>query len=182
MAAPSGSLSLVAASERDVDAAFALYRACTAALLERGIRQWDERYPTRATAAEAARRGDLFLLLVAGGGQTAGTVILNALPVPEYAGIIWHAPEPALVVHTLVIDPGCQGRGLGRAAMLACEAFAWGRGFASVRLDAYPGNPGAIALYERLGYERRGEAVFANKPPGHERYAVYEKRVLAGPG
>ena len=167
-------VTLVAATVEDIDAVFALYRSCISALLERGIRQWDAVYPTRATAADAAARGDLFLL-VDGHRDTIGSVILNDLPAPEYAPITWRCPDPALVIHTLVIDPRRQGAGLGRAAMHACEAFARARGFATVRLDAYPGNPAAIALYERLGYQHRGEVHFGFKPPGHERYAVYEK-------
>jgi ribosomal protein S18 acetylase RimI-like enzyme len=169
-------LILVAATERDVDTVFALYRSCTAALLGRGIRQWDDHYPNRATASDAVARGDLFL--IAGGDRrTVGAVILNNVPAPEYADIAWRAPEPALVIHALVIDPHRQGAGLGRATMSCCEAFARTNGFASIRLDAYPGNPGAIALYERLGYERRGDVSFGYKPPGHQRYVVYEKPV-----
>jgi ribosomal protein S18 acetylase RimI-like enzyme len=167
---------LVAATERDVDAVVALYRSCTAALLERGVRQWDAGYPARTTAADAARRGDLFLLLERGEAM-AGAVILNAVQAPEYAPIAWHEPEPALVIHTLVVDPRRQGAGLGRAAMASCEAFGREHGYVSVRLDAYPGNPPAVALYERLGYDRRGEIQFDWKPLGHQRYAVYEKRL-----
>jgi len=169
----SGSIRLVAATPKDVDAAFAVYRACISALLARGIRQWDDVYPDRAVAAAAATRGDLFLLVDDGG--TIGSVILNAIQAPEYAAVPWRCPEPVLVIHTLVIDPGRQGAGLGRAAMACCEAFGRARGFATVRLDAFPGNPAAIALYDRLGYEYRGDIHFDFKPPGHQRYRVYEK-------
>lgn len=182
-------LRLRAASERDVETAFEIYKACTAAMLARGILQWDDRYPNRETAAEAARRGDLFLLIAEGGAggevggaergregeQIIGSVILNGIEAPEYAPIVWKEAEPALVIHTLVIDPRRQGGGLGRAAMACCEDFARERGYACVRLDAFPGNPAAIALYERLGYQLRGHVRFAFKPPGHEEYAVYEK-------
>lgn len=165
----------MAATAEQVDEVFAIYQACTAAMLARGILQWDERYPHRGTAVEAAARGDLFLL-VNDAGETVGSVILNDAPAPEYAPIVWKEPEPALIVHTLVIDPRRQG-GMGRAAMAACEAFAKERGFATVRLDAFPENPAAIALYERRGYQLRGHVRFGNKPPGHEMYAVYEKRL-----
>jgi ribosomal protein S18 acetylase RimI-like enzyme len=167
------SLSLVAASPADVDAAFAIYRACVDAMLARGVRQWDAGYPTRATAADAATRGDLFLLVA--DGEMLGSVILNDTPAPEYSSVAWREPGPALVIHTLTIDPRRQGAGIGRAAMVVCEAYARDHGFVSIRLDAYPGNPAAIALYERLGYRRCGEVAFGYKPAGHERYAVYEK-------
>lgn len=168
-------LHLAKAGPERIDEVFGLYQACTAAMLARGILQWDERYPHRGTAAEAAARGDLFLLLDEA-GATVGSVILNDEPAPEYAPILWKEPGPALIIHTLVIAPQRQG-GMGRAAMTACEAFAVERGFAAIRLDAFPGNPAAIALYERMGYQLRGHVAFANKPPGHERYAVYEKRL-----
>lgn len=170
-----GPLTLVAATARDVDAVFAIYRACTASLLARGIRQWDERYPTRETTSASAARGDLFLLVDQ--GTVVGAVTLNALEAPEYASITWRCPGPALVIHGLVIDPRRQGAGLGRAAMASCEALARSRGYACIRLDAFPGNPAAISLYQRIGYELRGEVSFGIKPPGYERYAVYEKAV-----
>ena len=168
-------LRLVSATPGDVDDVFAVYVACTAALLERGIRQWDPQYPDRATAADAAVRGELFLL--AAGDRRVGSVIINTLQAPEWAEIRWRYAEPAMVIHTLVIDPAQQGAGLGRAAVEGCEALGKARGFASVRLDAYPGNPAAIALYGRLGYEHRGDVQFDFKPPGHQRYGVYEKRL-----
>ena len=181
-------LRLVRAGDGDVDAVFALYQRCTAALLAAGIRQWDDRYPNRATAADTVARGDLFHL-VDGAGARAGAVTLNALAAPEYAPIPFACEGPALVIHALVIDPLRQGGGLGRAAMDTCEAYAREHGHRCVRLDAYPGNPAAISLYARRGYAVRGEVHFPFKPSGFTRYVVYEKdvrlpdhRSRAGPG
>src|SRR3954467_3700234 len=108
-------LSLQRATDADVDATFALYQACVRALLARGIRQWDERYPTRATAADAAARGDLFHL-VDGAKQRVGSVILNDLPAPEYEPLHFRHESPALIIHTFVLHPDFQGRGLSRPA------------------------------------------------------------------
>lgn len=164
-------LSLVKAT--DVDAVFALYQRCTAALLAAGIRQWDERYPTRQTAADGIARGDLYWLMA--GDERVGAVTLNALAAPEYAPLTFVEAEPALIIHALVIDPSLQAKGLGKAAMDACEAFGRANGFRCVRLDAYPGNPAAIRLYEQRGYALRGEVHFPFKPPGLTRYVVYER-------
>lgn len=148
-------------------------------MLERGVMQWNDIYPNRATAAEAAERGDLFLLVEDGaaGDTVIGTVVLNEIAAPQYDAIAWQCPEPVMIIHALAIDPRRHGGGLGRAAVEACEAFARQHGFATIRLDAYPGNPAAIALYARLGYALRGHVEFDNKPPGHTSYAVYEKRM-----
>jgi RimJ/RimL family protein N-acetyltransferase len=167
-------LSLVKATEREVNGVWAVYQACTAAMLARGIRQWDDSYPSRETAVEGAARGDLFLI-VDEAGQLVGSVILNGEAPPQYEGIEWRVAGPALIIHTLVIDPRRQGAGMGRGAMECCEAFAKQHGSACVRLDAFPGNPAAIALYERLGYQPRGHVHFPWKPAGYEQYAVYEK-------
>ncbi len=171
-------MSLVEATEREVNGVWAVYQACTAALLARGIRQWDDSYPSRETAEEGVARGDLFSI-VDGAGEVVGSVILNGEAPPQYEGIEWREAGPALIIHTLVIDPRRQGGGMGRGAMECCEAFAKQHGYACVRLDAFPGNPAAIALYERLGYALRGHVHFPWKPAGYEQYAVYEKAMGA---
>ncbi len=159
----------------DADAVFALYQRCTAALLAVGIRQWDDKYPTRQTAVDGIARQDLFWLM--DGTTRVGAVTLNALAAPEYAPIRFVEAEPALIIHALVIDPAHQAKGLGKAAMDTCEAYGRKHGYRCVRLDAYPGNPPAIRLYEARGYVLRGEVHFPFKPPGLTRYVVYERAI-----
>jgi ribosomal protein S18 acetylase RimI-like enzyme len=47
-------------------------------------------------------------------------------------------------------------RGAGRALMEAAEAWARSTGISKIELHVFPHNAPAIALYEKLGYEREG--------------------------
>jgi putative acetyltransferase len=47
-------------------------------------------------------------------------------------------------------------RGVGRALMLAAEEWARAAGVTKLELHVFPYNEAALALYERLGYEREG--------------------------
>jgi putative acetyltransferase len=49
-----------------------------------------------------------------------------------------------------------RGRGVGRAVVGALEALARAEGLALIRLETGAASPDALALYERLGYARRG--------------------------
>ena len=44
--------------------------------------------------------------------------------------------------------------------MGAVEAWARERGYRDIRLDAFSLNPQALRMYDRLGYAKRGEAVW----------------------
>jgi RimJ/RimL family protein N-acetyltransferase len=46
--------------------------------------------------------------------------------------------------------------GIGTALMLAAEDWAGRAGVTKLELHVFPHNAGAIALYEKLGYEREG--------------------------
>lgn len=85
-----------------------------------------------------------------------------------YEGGVWHplmcvSDEPvgvmALVdegstwaLRSFMIDAGHQGRGHGRAAVLAAIEYARDRSAISLRLTVHPTNASARALYESLGF------------------------------
>ncbi len=52
----------------------------------------------------------------------------------------------------MVVAPGGEGRGAGRALMAAAEEWARGRGYRLLTLNAFSRNTRARRLYERLGY------------------------------
>jgi ribosomal protein S18 acetylase RimI-like enzyme len=150
------------AEPRDLDSAWSLIDRCRSALAARGIHQWDDGYPTRETTAADVARGALFVLETDDGNCVA-CVALDESQSPEYTSLVWTTTEPALVVHRLCVDPSAQGRGYGRQLMEFAESHAAEQGFASVRLDAYTGNPRSVELYRRRGYREVGQVRFPRR-------------------
>ena len=56
----------------------------------------------------------------------------------------------------LMVAESFRHRGAGRALMEAAEEWAGSIGVRKIELHVFPHNGGALALYERLGYEREG--------------------------
>lgn len=55
-------------------------------------------------------------------------------------------------VGMLAVTAAAEGHGVARALLAAAEAWARGRGFASLTLSAFEGNTRARRLYERWGF------------------------------
>jgi len=63
----------------------------------------------------------------------------------------WGSPD-ATYVQWLNVDPRYQGRGVGKALLLAAMERTIARGFPRVDLHTWPGNEKAMRLYKRTGY------------------------------
>lgn len=77
----------------------------------------------------------------------------------EYAGHLWVSEQEdlfsgarSLFVTTVAVDARFRGRGLGRVLMEHAERIARERGLPAIGLGVAAANPGAISLYEKLGY------------------------------
>lgn len=62
-------------------------------------------------------------------------------------------------LYSIAVDHSARGRGIGEALLRAVERGARTRGCARLRLEVRQDNPGAIRLYEKLGYRRFGAIV-----------------------
>ena len=147
------------ATPDDLDALVALYAAAARDMQNKGIDQWDERYPDREILSEDVESGDMVLGLL--DGAMACAYVVNRDCDPEYASGAWaHAQGRFCVLHRLCVNPAMQGKGLARQAMARMEKTAREQGFDSVRLDVFSQNLHAQRLYEGLGYRRTGEVRF----------------------
>lgn len=158
---PGRLVSIIKADESHLDAAWSIVRRCRDALRECGVPQWDDVYPTRETVAGDIVRGGLYVLIDS--AECVATVAVDTEADALYATVPWRFGEPALIVHRLCVDPGVQGRGVGGLLMDVVEADAARDGYASIRLDAYTGNPNSLAFYRRRGYREAGQVMFPRR-------------------
>lgn len=153
---------VVRGSDRHVDPTWSVVKRCRAALVAEGIEQWDDVYPTRETVETDVQRGALYVL-EDDERRCVASVALDETQAEEYGSLAWTGEEPALVVHRLCVDPEAQGRGHAHRLMEFAELHAARSGYASVRLDAYTGNPRSVELYRRRGYREVGQIHFPRR-------------------
>lgn len=135
--------------------------------LERSIARFVASFPEDVMAPEeilpAARRHVEELLPQ--GRQTPGQHFRSIVVDGQSVGTLWWAEQldetpPRVYIYDIEVDENHRGKGVGTAAMNALEDEARRLGAEEVMLSVFLQNPGAIRLYERLGYEptERGKA------------------------
>ncbi|MEM1270890.1 MAG: GNAT family N-acetyltransferase [Bacteroidota bacterium] len=154
----------------------AVLAACVRHLRDQGIDQWDDVYPDLDTVEHDIASGTLYVALE--GAHCIGALCLNEEADEAYATVTWGGEEPALIVHRLCVLPSEQGRGVASRLMDVAEAEGARRGYASIRLDAYSGNPRAVGLYTRRGYATAGHVYFPRRTLP---FACMEKALPARP-
>ena len=111
-------------------------------------------YPTKATAEEALRRKDLFVMEK--DGVILGSAIINQIQVDVYAKAKWRYEvdaEKVCVLHTLTISPCAGGQRLGKQFVDFYESYALDHGCCTLRMDTNERNHVARKMYRELNYE-----------------------------
>jgi ribosomal protein S18 acetylase RimI-like enzyme len=119
----------------------------------------DELMRARGMSAESAlvKSAATFATTLAEASSPDRTWLLRVLTADgQSAGWLWLGPHPhradGVFVYDIVIDVSHQGRGLGRATMLAAEDLAREAGLRHIALNVFGWNTRAEALYRSLGY------------------------------
>ena len=92
-------------------------------------------------------------------------VIVGAMAVTMYQGEDYHAidwsqqvaDDKVAVIHILAVSPDSQGKGIGSKMVNEAIRMAKSKGMQAIRLDALASNTPAHKIYERLGFEYRGQ-------------------------
>ena len=155
----------------DLENIMLMYKSCVAAMMTKGIDQWDESYPNTEIIM-----GDLI-------AQTYFVVIENDIIIAginidqnqddTYLALDWKDKENQfLVVHRLAVKVEFWNDGIGKSLMLFTENLVIEKGLNSIRLDTYSGNPKAMEFYRRLGYRELGTI---DLKPEKDKYYCFEK-------
>jgi len=146
----------------DAPAVMDLLTRCMEEMRAAGIDQWDTVYPSLPVVEADARARSLFLVRKA--DLCICSLSLDEQQPDVYAGLPWQdTTGRPLVVHRLAVHPGWRGLGIGAQLMAHAENFARENGFTSIRLDTYTGNPRALDLYLRRGYQHVGQVIFPRR-------------------
>lgn len=151
-----------------------IYLKCRELLFENEILQWDDQYPNKEYFQQCIESNTLYVLIK--NTEILGHVVLDEWQPEEWDYISWEGSKP-IMIHSLMINPLIQGKGLGTEFVKLCEQIADEKGYDSIRLDAFSGNETAIHLYRKLGYQMRGNVFFTSKPEGHQEYFCFEKEL-----
>ena len=143
----------------DIPLIMATIEACVRDLIDKGIYQWNDNYPT-----EQIINSDLegkFLYLIKNKQECLAIIVINEVQDEEWKKVDWsQSSRKPLAVHRLLVHPRFQKRGLGRRLMDFALKYANENKYDSIRFDVYTGNPGLIDTYEKMGCVKRGEVYF----------------------
>jgi ribosomal protein S18 acetylase RimI-like enzyme len=161
------------ASLTDIDNVMELIKNCIIDMESQGIYQWNEYYPTYEIFKEDIKSRSLYIS--EDKNICLGIISINNVQSSEYKELVWTDEDgKILVIHRLAVNPEYQKQGIGRQLMDFAENYAFEKGYTSIRLDAYSGNPRALKLYDYRGYKKVGQLFF---PRRELPFYCYEKMI-----
>ena len=93
-------------------------------------------------------------------GAIVGAMAVTMYQGDDYHAIDWSRQVPddkVAVIHILAVSPDAQGKGIGSEMIREAILLAQNNGMLAVRLNALASNTPAHRIYERLGFEYRGQ-------------------------
>lgn len=143
-------------------------KACAQHMIDKGIYQWNEDYPSREHYERDIARDELFVLVH--DDKITGTIVISTYMDEEYKAVQWIAPNGNNVyIHRLSVHPENQGKGHAQELMAFVEDYAKTNNFSSVRLDTFSQNKRNQKFYETRGYQKLDNIYFPqqSKHPFH---------------
>ena len=151
-----------AAKIQEIPEIMEVTRACAAHLINSGILQWNDQYPTEAAFINDISREELYVLL--DHERIIGMITITTLIDEEYKDVKWLTnTEKSIYIHRLAVHPEYQGMGNAQGLMDYAEKYATQQGFDSVRLDTFSKNSRNQRFYEQRGYVRLEDVYFPNQ-------------------
>ncbi|GAB5400843.1 MAG: GNAT family N-acetyltransferase [Aureisphaera sp.] len=143
-----------------IEEIMAMTQACAVKMIQEGIYQWNEHYPSEDAFKKDVERQELYVLSNEN-NIIMGTLVISSLKDEEYEDIEWLTPEGAnYYIHRLAIHPDFQHQGLAKKLMDFAEETIKKMNGLSVRLDTFSQNPRNQRFYEKRGYQRLGDIYF----------------------
>ena len=150
------------ASKQDLEQLFSVVKSCAINLIEQGIFQWSENYPTKEILSSDIAFQQIWKIENETG--IVGSIVLTEIEDPEYEHVKWLTKnQKNLYIHRLAIHPNFQGRGYAQKLMDFAEKFAIENNYNSIRLDTFSKNKRNQKFYEKRNYIKLESIYFPNQ-------------------
>lgn len=150
------------ATEEDLEELYEITKSCAKNMIEKGIFQWDEKYPSLAVLQKDIELQQLWK--IAEPDTIVGMIVLTEIEDEEYKNVKWLTQNNHnLYVHRLAVNPKFQGRGYAQRLMNFAEKFAKENNYESIRLDTFSKNKRNQIFYEKRNYIKLGNVHFLNQ-------------------
>jgi len=139
------------ASNIDLEKMYAITKSCGKQMIEKGIFQWNEFYPSKEVLQKDIELQQIWKLTES--NSVVGIIVLTEIEDKEYKNVKWITENNKnLYIHRLAIEPIFQGKGYAQALMTFAEDYARKNNYKSVRLDTFSQNKRNQYFYEQRNY------------------------------
>lgn len=141
------------ANDKDIIRVLEITNACANHMINQNIFQWDENYPSQEAFKEDVQNNSLYV--IEKNNDILGCLCISAKIDDVYKNVKWLTlNERNIYLHRLAIHPDHQGKGLALKLMSYAEEFTIQKGYKSIRLDTFSGNPKNNKFYTLQGYTK----------------------------
>lgn len=156
------------ATKTDLEQIYKLTKTCAQHLIENGIFQWNEHYPSKKVLQKDIELQQIYKLKI--DNTLVGIIVLTEIEDEEYKNVKWLTENNHnLYIHRLAIHPKFQGKGFAQQLMSFAESFAKKNKYNSIRLDTFSQNKRNQKFYKKRGYQKLEKIYF----PKQSKYPFY---------
>jgi ribosomal protein S18 acetylase RimI-like enzyme len=146
----------------DLEKMYAITKSCGKQMIENGIFQWNELYPSKEVLQKDIELQQIWKLT--NSNSVVGIIVLTEIEDKEYKNVKWLTKNiKNLYIHRLAIAPKFQGKGCAQALMTFAEDYAKENNYKSVRLDTFSQNKRNQHFYEQRNYTRLESIYFPSQ-------------------
>jgi len=146
----------------DIDQLCAITKNCAMDMIERGIFQWSDQYPSIDILQKDIGLQQIWKLEVK--NTIIGIIVMTEIEDEEYKNVKWLTENTHnLYVHRLAVNPKFQGKGYAQKLMDFAEKFAKEKNYKSIRLDTFSKNKRNQKFYEKRNYTKLESVYFLNQ-------------------
>ena len=150
------------ANLKDLHSVKKIAEACATNMINQGVFQWNEHYPSLAIFKKDIEEENLYVIDL--DGIVYGCIMFSEEKDPLYNTISWLTPDRSnLYLHRLAIHPLQQKKGWGKKLMDFAENYALENGNISIRLDTFSQNLRNNTFYKARGYTSLGDVYFVKQ-------------------